>query len=80
MGLGPSHQYREGFYRRNSARVWRTIRPVKSIRAGENLSLLINGLAVTVLVKAQGCDEPSWVPTQKIENLRVGSNAAAGAD
>lgn len=37
---------------------------------------LINGLAVTVLVKAQGCDEPSWVPTQKIENLRVGLNAA----
>ena len=44
------------------------------------LSLLINGLAVTVLVKAQRCYEPSWVPNQKIENLRVGFETRGAAD
>jgi hypothetical protein len=62
----------------NSTRGWRTIQLVKSIRAGENLSVLINGRAVTVPVKTQGCHEPSWVPNQKIENLRVGLNAVPG--
>ena len=42
----------------------------------ERICLFLLGLAVTVLVKAQGCDEPTWVPTPKIENLRVGLNAA----
>ena len=44
-----------------------TIRPIKSIRAGENLSLLTNGLAVIVLVKAQGCNEPSRCQPRRLK-------------
>ena len=54
------------------------IRPVvgalfgSSKASAQRICLCVLGLAVTLLVKAQGCDEPSWVPTPKIENLRVG--------